>query len=89
MSIYLVALNEPNEGAWKRLQNRWPKPHRYVLTDRLALVAPEEIMLTEDVRDVVGMNDEHEVTGFVAEIQHNTIDGWNRQALWEWLRKNQ
>ena len=66
-----IALNEPNAGAWKRLQDRWPKPHRYVLTDRLALVAPEEIMLTEDVRDVVGMNDEHEVTGFVAEIQHN------------------
>ena len=46
-------------------------------------------MLTEDICEIVGMNEEHDVTGFVAEIQYDTINGWNRQAIWEWLRKHQ
>ena len=89
MSIYLVALNQPDKDAWERLKTEWPKPRHYLLTDRLAFVAPEEILLTEDITDTVGMNDEHDVTGFVVEIEYGTINGWNRQALWEWLRKNQ
>ena len=89
MSIFLVALNEPNAGAWERLKAEWPKPRSYILTDRLAFVSPEEPVLTEDVGDIVGMNDEHDVTGFVTEIQYGAINGWNRQALWEWLRKMQ
>ena len=89
MSIYLVALNQPDKGAWERLKAEWPKPRHYLLTDQLAFVAPEEILLTEDITDIVGMNDEHDVTGFVVEMEYGTINGWNRQALWEWLRKNQ
>ena len=89
MSIYLVALNQPDEGAWERLKAEWPNSRSYVLTERLAFVAPEEITLTEDIGGIVGMNEEHEVTGFVAEIQYDTINGWNRQAIWEWLRKHQ
>ena len=89
MSIYLVALNQPDEGAWERLKDARPESRRYVLTDRLAFVAPEEILLTEEVGEIVGMNDEHEVTGIVTEIQYDTINGWNRQAVWEWLRKHQ
>lgn len=89
MSIYLVALNRPDEGAWERLKAKWPKSRRYLLTDRLAFVAPEEAVLTEDIGEIVGMNEEHDVTGFVAEIQYDNINGWNRQAIWEWLRKHQ
>ena len=89
MSIYLVALNQPDEGAWERLKAEWPKSRRYVLTDRLAFIAPEEITLTEDIGEIVGMNEEHHVTGFVAEIQYDAINGWNRQAIWEWLQKHQ
>ena len=89
MSIYLVALNQPDERAWGRLKAKWPESRSYILTDRLAFVAPEEIMLTEDIGEIVGMNLEHDVTGFVAEIQYDTINGWNRQAVWEWLRKHQ
>ena len=89
MSIYLVALNRPDEDAWERLKAKWQKPRRYLLTDRLAFVAPEEITLTEDIGEIVGMNEEYDVTGFVAEIQYDNVNGWNRQAIWEWLRKHQ
>ena len=89
MSIYLVVLNEPDEGAWERLKNKWPKPNHYILTDRLAFISPKEVLLTEDITHAVGMNNEFDTTGFVTEVRYGTINGWNRQALWEWLEKNQ
>ena len=88
MSIYLIALNHPDEAAWDRLKSKWPKHHR-IVTDRLAFIAPEEITITEEVGESVGMNSEHKVLGVVAEIQYGTINGWNRQSLWEWMGKHQ
>ena len=88
MSIYLVALVEPNEEAWASLKEKWAKRY-FILTDRLAFVATESDVLTEDVCEAVGMNEDVDVTGFVAEIDHGTINGWTRKAFWEWLRKNQ
>ena len=87
MSIYLVALNEPDEDSWKRLKDAWPNRH-YALTDRVAFVAPDGITLTEEVGELIGINNEHEVLGLVAEIQYDAINGWNKQGLWEWLRKH-
>ena len=84
----MIALNKPDAGAWERLKSHWPKRH-YILTDRLAFIAPEELTITEEVSDAVGVNSEHEVTGVVVEIQYETINGWNRKALWEWLSKHQ
>ena len=89
MSIYLIALDRPDEGAWERLKAEWPKSRRYILTERLAFVAPEDIMLTEDIGEAIGMNEEFEVSGIVTEIQYDTTNGWHRQAVWEWLRKHQ
>ena len=88
MSVYLVVLHKPDENAWGRLKSAWPDNH-YTLTDRIAFVAPDEITLTEKIGDLVGMDENHKVTGFVAEIQYDAINGWNKQALWEWLRKHQ
>ena len=87
MSIYLVALTQPNDDAWSRLKDAWPNDH-YILTNRLALVGPGRKVLTEDVCTKVGIDDHGKVAGFVAEIDYNAINGWTRQAFWEWLRKN-
>ena len=87
MSVYLIALDEPNAEAWDRLKEEWSS--RYlILNDRIALVSPEGISLTEDVCDVVGTNDAHEVTGFVAEVNYDAFNGWTNPRLWEWLRKH-
>ena len=88
MSIYLVALTEPSEEAWSNRKEKWAKRH-FILTDHLALVATESDVLTEDVCESIGMNEEDEVSGFMAEIDYGTINGWTRKAFWEWLRKNQ
>ena len=87
MSTYLVILNDPNEEAWKRLADKWPDRH-YIVTDRLAFVAPEGISITEEITETVGLNENHKVVGIAAEIQHGAINGWSRRGLWEWLGKH-
>ena len=88
MSIYLVALNDPAEDAWIQVRESWPERH-YILTDRLAFIAPEDTLLTETVGEMVGMNEERKLSGFVVEITYEAINGWNRPGLWEWMRKYQ
>ncbi len=89
MSIYLVALNKPDEGAWNRLKAKWPKPSHFIVTDQIAFVAPEEGTITEDVSGIVGMSEDHTVSGIVTRVNYNAINGWNRQAVWEWLEEQQ
>ena len=84
MSIYAVFLNEPNEEAWARLRKHWKK-RQYVLTDRLAFVAPEEATLTEEIANEIGMNKEEQITGIVIESSEHF--GFNSRSLWEWMRK--
>ena len=85
MSIYLVTLNEDSTDEWATLKNMWPERH-YILTNRIAFVAPPGLSLTEDVSEKLGMNDEGDVTGFVIEWGSHCT-GYNRKALWEWMRK--
>ena len=86
MSVYLVALDEPNAGAWRRLEATWPDRH-LVLDDRVALVSPDGISLTEEICEAVGMSKDHLVGGFVAEVNYDAFNGWTNPRLWEWLRK--
>ena len=88
MSVYMIGLNRPNEGAWERLKAEWPDRHR-VVSDCLAFVAPEKITVTEEIIDHLGMNEEHQVLGIVVEIQYSALNGWNNQPVWEWLVKFQ
>ena len=85
MSIYLIALNEDSPNDWESLKEAWPDRH-YILTDRLAFVAPRGISLTEDIAETLGMDDDSNITGLVIEWQE-PCTGYNRKALWEWIRK--
>lgn len=87
MSTYLVVLNEPDEAAWERLAEKWPDRH-YILNDRIAAVAPEGISITEEITEAIGMDETQAVVGIVAEIRNDTVNGWNRRGLWEWLGKH-
>lgn len=89
MSIHLVALTEPSEKAWSNLKNEERLRNHFVLTDHLALVATEPLVLTEEVCESVGMDDEGEVAGFVTEVDYGTINGWTRKGFREFFRKNQ
>ena len=83
MSIFLIALHEPNEEVWKTVASKWPKRHHYV-SDRLALVAPEGITVTSDIANQVGMNTEMRVSGLV--VQMDAYNGFGAADTVQWLR---
>lgn len=89
MSIYAVSLDNPDKDAWDRLKAKWPKPYHVIVNNQFAFVAPTRDVTTEDVSYVVGMNDDLRVSGIVAKVSYNAINGWSRQAVWEWLEENQ
>ena len=84
MTIYAIVLNEPNEAAWRQVKSEWPDRH-YIVTDHLAFVASEEVILTEGIAEALGMDDEGNVTGVV--IEAASYSGFNKPGLWEWARK--
>ena len=83
MSVFLIALHEPNETVWRRLEDHWPNRHHRV-SDRLALVAPEGIAVTSEIAELVGMNMEEKISGFV--VLMDAYNGFGSPQTVEWLR---
>lgn len=67
MSVYAVSLNQPDEAAWKALRDAWPGRH-FILTDRMAFVAPEGITTTAQIAEAVGIGGESDLLGLVLEV---------------------
>ena len=85
MTVYAIVLNDPNEYAWEQVRETWPDHQHYILTDRIAFVVTEGVTLTTDIASTVGMNKEHQVTGFILDADSRA--GWNDRGFVEWLRK--
>lgn len=85
MSIYAIILNKPSELAWERIKSNWPKHRHYFLTNRIAFIAPDEIIITTDIASTVGMNRDDKVQGIVIEATNR--GGWNDKSLIEWFEK--
>ena len=86
MPVYVIAIDKPNEYAWKAIRNKWPDRH-YFANQRLAIIAPTGITLTVDIDRSVGMSDEHEVLGL--EFEMSSYSGYSSRDVWEWLAKVQ
>lgn len=84
MAVYLISLNKPDENAWVKVRDIWPKRH-HILTDHMAFVAPEGVTLTQEIADSVGMDSEGGVSGIVVELDN--YGGLNQSALVEWIAK--
>ena len=87
MTVYAVFLNEPDKTVWAAVAEQWPNGRHFILTDNMAFVAPEGITTTEQVADAIGIGEGHEVLGIV--FEWTAHKGFNRNSLWEWLRKVQ
>ena len=79
-----LVLNEPNENSWQRIREGWPDRH-YFLTDRIAFVTTEDLILTQQISTKVGMNKEDRISGLVIEATNRS--GWNDSGFVEWLGK--
>lgn len=86
MSVYLISLNEPSDEVWDKVKNLWPGRH-YLLTDRMAFIAPEGITVTQDIADQLDMNPDGGIAGIVVEL--GNYAGFNRAGLAEWVEKVQ
>lgn len=84
MTIYAIVLNEPDEAAWQQVKDHWPDRH-YIVSGCLAFVAPEALILTEEIAKTIGMDSQGNVTGVV--IEAASYSGFNKPGLWEWARK--
>lgn len=87
MSIYLVALNEDTQDGWRVLKQQWPGRF-YILNDHLAFVAPQDVNEADRIATILGMSDQKQVAGFVLELS-GEFQGYNDNALWDWIDKVQ
>jgi len=85
VNVYAVILNEPNEAAWQKVKAKWPDRTNFILTDRIAFIATEELTITNDVAEAVGVSKEGGISGVVFDASR--LAGWNDSGLVEWLGK--
>lgn len=87
MSVFLVALSEPDTGAWISVQTEWPE-HHLLISDTLALVAPPGIQTTSEIQGIVGIRAElNTPTGMVIELVEGKYNGVLPANTVDWLRK--
>ncbi|MCY3725012.1 MAG: hypothetical protein OXF95_00020 [Rhodobacteraceae bacterium] len=84
MSVYAVFLSEPNEKSWNDLKAKYPS-RNFILSENMAFVAPEDVTLTSDIMEVVGVGKDTDQLGIVFEL--DSYNGFHRGELWEWLGK--
>ena len=86
MSVYLVAVNEPDNATHLKamLEDRWPGNH-YFVTEQLAFVSPDAPIVVDQICEAIGMDPEGQITGLVAKVDYDFMDGWNSRGLWEWV----
>ncbi len=82
MPLYAILLNEPNESAWDKVRETWPK--HYVFDNRLALISTENVLTADVARDAgIGADG---VSGIV--MQMDFYSGHTSSTLVEWISKN-
>ncbi len=86
MSIYAVILKQPAPPAWEKIEETWPD-HHYFLSKTAAFVAVAGISTTEQLREVIGVNDTQRINGVVIEIA--SYNGYGDTSFKEWLGKAQ
>ncbi len=70
MSIYLVALTEPDETAWSEVERNWPNRH-HLINDRLAFVSPEGIVTGDEIVTAIGITvNDDSPNGIVVPVQN-------------------
>lgn len=84
MSVFPIALVDPDKSAWRKLRDEWPNRH-YVLSSRMAFVAPEGISTAQDIGDLVGISTEAEApAGIVVPLDSHS--GVLQSGAVDWIK---
>ena len=86
MTVYAIALLEPNEAVSRKVGENYPGHYEYSPT----LFLVESDVLAENVATDVGIKGENRIkdaSGFVIKLEEFSYSGYTSRSLWEWLRK--
>lgn len=84
MSLFAVALKRSNQEVADRIEEHYPNPRHYRLTDTFFLLESDE--LTRDIATKIGVRDEPRASrGNGAVFKITTHAGYTDEALWEWI----
>ena len=81
MAVFALILNEPSEAAWSKLKNVYKEPCYYrILTDRIAFLSCDDITVTQDIANSLGMDESDGCIG-ASFLSWGTISGRNGSAI--------
>ena len=81
MSIYMILLDEPDEGAWETIPEHWSD--HLIFDDRLAFISAENAV-TAKIAEQIGIGPDG-ANGMV--IQMDYYAGRTSTSIVEWLAK--
>ena len=83
MSIYLIALTEPDEDVGRKVREKWPGNHYEIVTESMFMVSAES-MRPQTILELIGITEgEDRPTGIVLEIPNN-MAGVLPQSAVDW-----
>ena len=89
MTIYFVAIFEPTEEPWTRLETKWPHCLSKA-APQMAFVAPHEAMTVQQVAETAGLTLGGPYSGVVINLgEHSIWTGFGPQNIVEWIRNHQ
>ena len=88
MSVYLVALTDENEGAWKKIRDEWPERHHFINTTLALIAITNGISASSTVSERVGIGaDPDHPSGMVVRISESgDIAGALPTSAVDWLK---
>ncbi len=88
MSVFAVALREPNDECFSRLKEHYSGSH-YTLSKAFALVSCND--LAEEVAVNVGIKGDGQIEGISGVVfkLNGAYSGYTTRSIWEWLERNE
>ena len=87
MSVYLVALVEPDDDVWSRIEAEWPENH-YRLAETLAMVSipSNGVSTPSSVAERIGFDDAQGRLGMVLKMDYSNAYGWLPAVAVDWFK---
>jgi hypothetical protein len=96
--IYSIALAEPNEDIAERIEDAYPVPFHYKMSDSFWLICCDKdarnILIesindsgvAEEIAETIGLlgNPENDTVGLVAKLE-SAYAGWAFADMWKWI----
>ena len=86
-TLYLVALTEASDDAWRAMQMHYPNRHQ-IVSATMAFVVPDGISTAAMIKDAVGIDmSDGAPSGIVVQLDQNRCSGVLPGAVVDWIRQ--